>query len=99
MTTFKEPFEKALAATPEFPANSAVSAYRSIRRRIVFKNIAGFSSVLGMIALVVLVTGTIRFPHSTPQAPSAEVVEELQYVHDCIWGADSEADVQYASAF
>jgi hypothetical protein len=94
----KKPFEQALAATPSFPESVAVTAFKKIRRRIIFKNIAGVGGGCGVIAALILVVG-IMAPPSAPQAPSAEVVQELQYVHDCIWGADTETDVQYASAF
>jgi hypothetical protein len=94
----KQPFEQALAATPLFPESVAVTAFRKIRRRIIFKNIAGVGSACGVIAALVLFTGIMAPPSVTP-APSAEVVQELQYVHDCVWGADAETDVQYASAY
>ena len=94
----KEPFEQALAAIPQFPEEAAQGAYKKVRRRIVVKNIMGFSSAAGVLAMLVLATGSFWMPPK-PLAPSAEIVEELQYVHDCVWGSDSETDLQYASAY
>jgi hypothetical protein len=94
----KKPFEQALAATPSFPESAAQTAFRKIRSRIIFKNIAGVSGACGVIAALILFIGGMT-PAPVPQAPSAEVVQELQYVHDCVWGNDSETEVQYAIAF
>ena len=89
-------FNEVLAATPALPAGVAEGAYKKIRHRIILKNFAGVSSIVSVIAVSAVIVLSPRVSPVT-RAPSSEIVEELQYVHDCVWGTDSENDVQYAS--
>jgi hypothetical protein len=98
MTTQKRPLEQALAATPDFPQDAAAGALVKIRRRIMVATVARFSGLAVTAALLVFV-GNPLWRHSVPPRFSAEVVEELQYVHECLWDTDTEITQLYASVF